>query len=477
MNTITLNLKEFSQFQTLIKDQCGLWIHQDHVKHLSEILWERVQALKLSSYTDYFNLLIQGQNQETEFKALFKLLTIGETYFFRNEPQFAVLGETVLPQLIQQKMERSDFNIKIWSAGCSSGEEPYSLAIQLKKLLPALEKWNVSLLATDLNEEMLAKAKAAIYSPRSVAHVPREDLQTFFQKKDGKFALVDSIKNKVQFRYHNLAKDSYHSPEQRQVDLILCRNVTIYFDLPTTRQVIAKFYESLAEGGYLVIGHAESLWNISDAFQPIEYPHTFFYQKIKTKTNLHLHPMQTLTHDYWPAIPQPLVALDSSDTLREGLKAMAKKDYQVALENLKNYLLSHPRDLKVRMVYSTALADVGNYEQAMESIEKILQVDNLYQDAYFLKGIILSKMQKFDLAIQEFRRLLYIDPNTPLAYFQMGHLHRFLNQDQQAKKSFLNCLKILQNMEDQKVLLPFSEELTASVLYQATQRALEMMSI
>ena len=188
---------------------------------------------------------------------------------------------TVLPEIMEREKNKPRKTIRIWSAGCSRGSEPYSIAIALKETIPSLQDWDISIFATDINQRVLDLAQKAAYTENYLSHMPGEYIKRYFHESDHKYQLVDPIKKCVKFSYHNLAKSSFRVPELQNLDIIFCRNVTIYFDLQTTKRIVEQFYDCLNYGGYLFIGHAETLWQITDKYDLIEFPHAYIYKKTK----------------------------------------------------------------------------------------------------------------------------------------------------------------------------------------------------
>ena len=217
---------------------------------------------------------------EQERQSLLDEVTIPETHFFRNPPQIAALRRHVLPQLLKEAIDR-DRKLTIWSAGCSTGEEPYTIAMLIRELLPLMHGWDIRIIATDISRRGLAAAQAARYAERSLVMTDPEDVGRFFMRDlDGEPAYVirPEVAEMVEFRRHNLVTEPVpFAPGE--VDLVLCRNVTIYFDRETTRSLVGRLHGSLRDGGYLFLGHAETLWQVSDAFRLVTLGDAFVYRR------------------------------------------------------------------------------------------------------------------------------------------------------------------------------------------------------
>lgn len=273
-------------FIRLITKHTGIEIRERDKTALSEKIFLRMKAIKLDIPEIYYQLLNSSTLESNqEWQNLVILLTNIETYFFRDQEQFLLLRNHILPELIERKQNSK--TIRICSAGCSSGEEPYSLAILLKELLPDLEQWNLMILGIDINQEALQKAKKGIYRPWSFRRVDREIVQRYFRLTNNHYHLTASIKQMVKFQSLNLVKELFASPdsELRQLDLIVCRNVFIYFESSAIARVLNKFYNALQPLGYLITGHTELYGQNLSQFQTKVFPESVVYQRTDNGIN------------------------------------------------------------------------------------------------------------------------------------------------------------------------------------------------
>jgi len=253
----TLNLLNDFQCREIrgyLADKTGLNFRHDKTEELLEIVNSRI-AESPGGFKRYMGRLRTEGEDGAELRYLVSRLTVGETYFFRNRPQVAALRDYIIPELIMEKMQK-DRQLKIWSAGCSTGEEPYSVAMLLRELIPDMGKWSISLLATDINEQSLATAREGIYRDWSFREVDEYYRQRYFQPRDKSWQLEREIVAMATFRYLNLADDLYPARATRtdSLDLIVCRNVMIYFSVDLCLDITRRFYRCLRDGGYLVVG-------------------------------------------------------------------------------------------------------------------------------------------------------------------------------------------------------------------------------
>ncbi len=280
-NSPSFNEELITAFVRLIANYTGIEIRDRERDSLRDKIFLRIKTLKLDNPNNYYQLLNSStQDSHEEWKRLLVLITNVESFFFRDTDQFALLRDRILPELIQRKQNKK--TLRICSAGCSSGEEPYSLAILLKELLQNLEEWNLTILGIDINQEALQKAKTGIYRPWSFRRVDVEIIKKYFRVTNNQYHLNPSIMEMVNFQNLNLLKDLSKQPNftLNEFDLILCRNVFIYFDSSAIEKVLNQFYTALAPLGYLITGHAELYGQNLNQFQANVFPESVVYQRV-----------------------------------------------------------------------------------------------------------------------------------------------------------------------------------------------------
>ncbi len=259
---IQLSDNEFSLFRDLIYGECGVKIGSEKRAFLESRLRRRMSAIGIATTLEYYRLVRYSKMKLQELPALLDIMMICETSFFRNQPQFDLLLDVVLPEIIAQKLRANSRLIRIWSAGCSTGQEPYSAAMAMFERLPEPETWNVRVFASDLSFTALERAQSGVYSVDQIRGLCEPYMSKYFHRENGNYVVNDDIKRRVVFDYHNLKHDN----GLRSLDVIFCRNVMIYFDVEEQRRLIARFANCLVPGGYLFIGHAESLQALSQQF-------------------------------------------------------------------------------------------------------------------------------------------------------------------------------------------------------------------
>jgi chemotaxis protein methyltransferase CheR len=267
-------------FIQLIAEQTGLEIKEHDQAALGEKIYLRMKAVKFNRFEYYYQLLVsQTTESEQEWQAFIVLLTNLESFFFRDQGQFSLLRKQILPEIIQRK--QSQKILRICSAGCSTGEEPYSLAILLKELIPDLEQWNLLILGVDINTVALEKAREGIYRSWSLRGVDQAIRQKYFQLEDNQYYLDSEIRQMVSFETSSLVKDPVFKTNSklREMDLIICRNVFIYFETSAIAKVLEKFYKLLQPSGYLLTGHSELHEQNLDQFEIKVFPESVIYQR------------------------------------------------------------------------------------------------------------------------------------------------------------------------------------------------------
>lgn len=277
--TSALTDEEFTRFRDFIYAKCGIWI-DDKRKYLIQNRFEgRLSALGLKSFSDYIKLLQYDTNRDKELPYVYELITTNETSFFRDQKQLDAFTQNVLMPIVNEQRSKNRFELNIWSAGCSSGEEPYTLAIILhEKLGPEFRKWRITITGCDLSLPMIAKAKAGIYTDYAFKTTPEEIKKKYFSPVEGGFKISPLVTGIVSFQQLNL-NDALAVKRLPKSHVVFCRNVIIYFDDAMKKKAAAAFYDNLLPGGFLVLGHSETLHGISRAFTPKLFPGSVVYLK------------------------------------------------------------------------------------------------------------------------------------------------------------------------------------------------------
>src|SRR5437870_3928349 len=301
MGTITAQVQlteaELKLLQTLVYQECGMFFDERRSHFLKDRLQRRLKACQLDSFYAYYRLLTSREGR-AELALLLENLTVNETSFFRNRPQLDLLQKSVLEDILRKKQERRDYTLRVWSAGCSTGQEPYTLAMliadalayyYLRNSIPTPElsprplippPWRVEVLASDISYSVLRAAHEGTYSQTQMQSVDYSYRLRYFDKVGEKYAVNPAVKGLVHFDFHNLKTE--YLPQRN--DVIFCRNVMMYFDEPEQKRLVEKFARCLNTHGHLFVGHAESLLSLTDKFVMVHRNSGTAYQKVEVTT-------------------------------------------------------------------------------------------------------------------------------------------------------------------------------------------------
>jgi len=276
---LELPLEYFIKLRDLIYERTGISYEENKIYYIKKRLQTRMEIGQFQRVDEYIKHLKLLDRNGREFQELMNLLTVNETYFFREFSQLQVFAEACLDEVVKKKLASGSRTIKIFCAGCSTGEEAYTLAIILREMLDDFKRWDVLIKAADIDENVLACARKGVYDQRSVKDVPPAYLRQYFSNPDpGQFAVKPDIKEMVVFEHLNLM-DRRALRLEDNYDFVFCRNVLIYFDDISRKQVVDKFYTILNPGGFIFLGHAESLSRISTSFKIRRLDDHIVYQR------------------------------------------------------------------------------------------------------------------------------------------------------------------------------------------------------
>lgn len=276
---MTLALKDFTVIRDEVYRKLGLYFEDSKVYFIQKRLEQRMEMRGVESFADYAFLLRFGDSDGQEMQALANLVTTNETYMFREFEQLQAFADHCLPMVLKPREATNDRQLRIWSAGCSSGEEPYTLAIILQEVMHDCDAWDIKIIATDIDQVRLEMARRAVYEERAVHEVPPEYFARHIMRLPaGFFAIKPDTAKLVEIEHLNL-NDRQAMRGMRQFDFIFCRNVLIYFDDVSRKAVVDHFYNALKPGGFIFLGHSESIGRISTAFKLLRVGTHLVYRK------------------------------------------------------------------------------------------------------------------------------------------------------------------------------------------------------
>ncbi len=359
-----------------VRRACGLVIDPARRDVLLGLIASRCARLSIDGPLHYLRRI---ETDPAELQQLIEGLTIGETYFARIPPQMRALRELVLPSLLA----RGDRRIRIWCAGCSTGEEPYTVALLLRKLLPpeTTGSWDIRIVGTDINGAALEAAREGRYGARSVSLVDEADLQRFFTRDGTSWRVGDELRGLVEFRQHNLTIDDPPAP---RLDLILCRNVLIYFAKSTMLDVVDRLHSGLVPGGWLLLGHSETLWRLYDGFELVRHDDAFQYRRRPAEPAVVRRP---------PPLRRPLAMPQRQpDPMEEIRDAIASGAYAAAAELAAAHVTRRPLLAELHYLHGLALVETGADEQALVALRRAAYLDPDSGFAQFLLAVVLGRL-------------------------------------------------------------------------------------
>lgn len=443
--TPSLPATQFDKVNDLIEAELGLRFPASRRDELDRGLFAAATALGYASVDELAKRLLTGTFDRRHADALAAQLTVGETYFFRDPASFEALTWQILPELVRERRATTR-HIRCWSAGCSSGEEAYSLAITLRRAIPDIDHWRISILATDINPRALQKAHAGIYGQWSFRGVSEEARKTWFRElADGRYEIQAVIREMVTFDYLNLVEDVYPAlaNQTNAMDLILCRNVLMYLSPLQMDKVVAKFHRALVDGGTLMVSATEASQETFRDFTPLTLAGALIYQKGSAPTAASLFANSGSAFFAEEASPPP-----SSAPTPEPPKPSPPP------------LPATPRDYAAE---ARLLANQGNFAAALHACDCAIAGDKLQPGMHYLRGIILQEQGQGDAAIGAMQRALYLDPDFAMGYFTLGHLFLRKGLTQAAERCFANTRNLLKDCAPD-LQVPESEGLTAGRL-------------
>ncbi|HWR58490.1 MAG TPA: protein-glutamate O-methyltransferase CheR [Thermodesulfovibrionales bacterium] len=273
--TIPLGEDEFRLLRDLIKGEVGLFFDDGSKFLLERRLSRRLKIHRLTDFRDYYRFLLYDKKKDEEMTHVIDLLTVNETFFFREQNQLRAFSDEILPEIRETNREKK--KIRIWSAGCSTGEEAYTIAMLVLEY-GTFYGWDVEIFGSDINQRVLTAARRGLYRKNSFRTTGQYFIDKYFKEEEGSLHISEEVKRLVNFSHLNLM-DPFKVKFVAQMDVIFCRNVLIYFDQAARKKVVDSFYDNLVEGGYLLLGHAESLINISTSFALRHLKNDMVYQK------------------------------------------------------------------------------------------------------------------------------------------------------------------------------------------------------
>jgi chemotaxis protein methyltransferase CheR len=503
-----------TELRQLVSNQLGLYFHDNQWSSLERYLSNMARELKIpNDFETLRNFLSKTSYTDYEFEALSKNLTIGETYFFREKTALQLFSDEILPRLIRER-RNNEQHIRVWSAGCSTGEEPYTLAMIVRDLLPDLDKWKIEILATDINLDALRKARAGSYPAWSFRETTEAMKKKYFAANGKHHDISKEVKQMVTFSKLNLANDSFPSSTNNtgNFDVIFCRNVLMYLLPSTAKKAATGFHQSLKDGGWLVTSQVELNDDYFSMFSRKMYEQGIFYQKTTqaegpkhphsssskvTETLLTQHSSTTVskarqvrkttklpgsfttdinsrkrdhnTNDKAKAVAanrekkQPQEAPSLIPNTMHAAKLYAEARYSECAACCEQYIKQHPFDKQMVFLLIQSLANTGKLKDAREWSEQVLSDNEVSVEILYLYATILMEQNDWEGAESALIKTLYLDPAHPSANFYLANTMKKTGKTKLALKYYNHLLHLLSDLDDNETV-PAMDGMTAGRL-------------
>jgi len=467
---IAVSTELLVELAALLKERVGLHVRQDSTSALRIALAARLEELAEVGDASGYLALLRSEQGDEELRRLLPLVTVGKTSFFRDDRQFRALA-ALLPELAARARGRCR-KLSVWSAGCATGEEPYSIAMALAEAGAAAEE--VELLATDVNPEAVAFAARGSYDGRRVKDIPAALLERHFDREGERRVVRASLRRYITaIRPHNLVSSVFPRPADGGWDIIFCRNVIIYFDTPTTQQVLTLFHDALARGAYLFLGYSESLFRLFDGFELTEVAGAFLYRRPEGPVRAPPPPPQRTRSV--PLSPPPVTHVDvrraprvappaprsehhrapggspphgpgspplaPQEFLDGAVALFADGRFGAARELLERLLERAGEDLAVRLTLANLYGILRQPDRARACYVAALQIEPLSAEAHLFYGIHLLAGGEADGAALELSRALFLDPDLTLAHYYLGRCREAQRDAARARLAYRNALE------------------------------------
>ncbi len=494
-----------SQFSEFICDRFGLHYPRKRWRDLERKILSLAEDFGFTDVESCLRWIVTAELTCSELDTIACRLTIGETYFFREKKSFDALEARILPAIISSRRGKEQ-RLRIWSAGCATGEEAYSIAILLSRMIPDLPNWNITILATDINPVFIRKASGGEYGEWSFRGVPHWLKEKYFTRNgNGRFQLADAIKKMVTFARLNLAEDPYPSllNNTNAMDIIFCRNVLMYFSQEGMKKTVGNFHHSLLDGGWLVVSPCEASHALFPGFKAVSLNDAVFYRKERqgqpwavpfpdvsegnkapSEKSINYKSCFSERVDSGgegnkesnratgsDATEQPSAAApfstsapgqDNSGTHgsshEEALALYRRGEYGSAAAILAETIADRqsgsvpPSNGETAVLLAQALANQGKFAEALEWLEKAVAFDKLNPEAYYIKATIFQEQGFDDAAAVSLKKAIYVDHGFVLAHFALASLKLRRGRREEALKHLENAAALLREHGDDDLL-------------------------
>jgi chemotaxis protein methyltransferase CheR len=456
---------EFLKVCMVLASNLGLNFTADRRLDLNRNLANAAGDLGFGNLPEFISWLLSENRVKTEFETIANYFTNSETYFWRESAVFNAFTQNVLPELIESKKYNGK-RINIWCAGCSTGEEAYSIAIALYRTIPDLKYWNVTILATDINETVLSKARKAVYGEWSFRNSPlwlRKRLENL------SWEVIPEIRKMVTFSDFNITREDYLSvifPKEK-IDIVFCRNVIMYFTPEWAAKVSHNLSNSVADEGWLIVSSCELSSELFPALKPVNFPGAVLYRKAKNefshydillKPHHNNHLKSTLKSLVLPVVAANQLISVESTLITESINSEFKTEIStVAIAASADAAKTQPHPKRKENFINEKkhlirlLADKGHLEEALTLCNKAIDEERLAPGLYYLRATILQEQNNNTEAIKSLKQAIYIDPNYIMGHFTLGNIFSRQGVWKNAKQYFRNALELLNSISNDEI--------------------------
>ncbi len=466
------SIQQFGEFCALIRDRIGVELPEQSRESLDTFLASRTKELGYQSIVDYLQSLYHIEVSDPQFQELVDVTTNGKTLFFRHFDQLKDIRD-----LMVHCWKKNNRPPSVWSAGCATGEEVYSLAMLADEAgVPA------DILGTDVCKTSLLAAEKGCYGGWQLENTGRSLPNRYFTKYNGQMTVIDAIKHRVRFQQHNLLDSDYPRPLEGCWDIVLCRNVFIYFHRDTVLRVLEKMKNRLAFHGMLFISPSESIYGLHDRFKLIKVGENFGYKLLGPGELLDEKPeiRPPVNQAMW-LIPksisssqslQPQPKIDTvfvekpklqdekkiPTLMRQAVEAHQRSDFLHAVVHLKKHIELEPADWIAKVTLGNVYMMIREYAKSLEQYVAALDSNPLSAETHFFLGLLYRKTSQWDQAITALKQTLFLDGSYWLAAFYLARLYAACGQHRLALREYQHTLHILGSL-DQKKPLPLKSAL------------------
>lgn len=487
---------DLEKLSVIIAEQMGLLFPHSKWKTLEQSFCNAARELGFKDVQDCVSRFTSPLPSKQLIEAMACYLTIGETYFLREVRCFEILERQIIPEILK-KRQGGEQHLRIWSAGCATGEEPYSIAILLHRMRDSLRGWDISILATDINPHALRKAREGIYTNWSFRTSPPWFKENFFrQTGDKQYELLPHIKEMVTFSSINLAEDCYPSlvTDTNAIDVIFCRNVLMYFTPQLAAKVVGRFKRCLLDDGWLVVSPCETSNPSLALFNQVSFPDATLYRKsgdglrnVASENRGKTEPENRMNgetgqvrngsqiHKMTPDPPlSDSPAQEAASPYRKALALYERGAYGEAVEMVTRQLTLDKNDTHALALLCRIYANEGKLAEALNTSDRALAADKLSAGLHYLRAAILQEQGMDDEAAASLKKALYLDQDLVLAHFTLANLEQRQGKVRESQRRFNTALSLLDKYSPADVI-PGSDGMSAGRLKEIIRAATARM--